>query len=153
MEIASLDALAASDSCATASSDCEAAPSPPRRPSIVSRLESILGARPNRTDLIQFTDSFGWTEIGRNEKRVKACLIAKLESQRERILEFLNSRDGQQAVQDLYVKMLSAKRVREMLCPRQAIALPGRAEHDHDQIRAPREVVPETTVEFYLNRH
>jgi hypothetical protein len=60
---------------------------PPRsrvqREIVLRKLENIIGIKPTRSELIEFVQHFSWVGIGRNEKRVKALLIEKLDTQRE----------------------------------------------------------------------
>jgi hypothetical protein len=90
----------------------------PRFQTICGKIESILGTKPTRSELINFTNYFEWAQVGRNERRVKASLISKLEAQRDRILPFLESHEGSQAIKDLYVRMLSMKRVQSIMAGR-----------------------------------
>jgi hypothetical protein len=87
----------------------------PRFQTVCGKIESIIGTKPTRSELIHFTNYFEWAEVGRNERRVKASLISKLEAQRDRILPFLESPKGSQAIKDLYVRMLSMKRVQTIM--------------------------------------
>jgi hypothetical protein len=125
---------------------------PPRpriqREIVLRKLENIIGIKPTRSELIEFTQHFSWVGIGRNEKRVKALLIEKLDTQREQILPFLDSDYGREEVQKLYVKMLSRKQFQGSVTPT-LIALPNVSWSP----RMPAVMRPEITVGFYLNHH
>jgi hypothetical protein len=102
---------------------------------------SLLGAQPNRSELIELVSWFGWVPLGRNEKRVKANLIRKLETAKHSILPFLDSRHGAWALEKVCNDIIARRRrITREECPPPA-PLPHIA-------RLP----PEATVEFYLNR-
>jgi hypothetical protein len=125
---------------------------PPRprmqREIVLRKLENIIGVKPTRSELIEFARHFSWVEIGRNEKRVKALLIEKLDTHREQILPFLDSDYGREAVRKLYVKMLSRKQFQGYVTPT-LIAFPKVPWSP----QMPEVMRPEITVGFYLNHH
>jgi hypothetical protein len=100
-----------------------------------------LGAYPNRSELIELVSWFGWVPLGRNEKRVKANLIRKLETAKHSIFPFLESRHGAWAIEKAYNDIVARRR---------------KARCDACQPPAPQTHItrlpPEATVEFYLNR-
>jgi hypothetical protein len=125
---------------------------PPRsraqREIVLRKLENIIGLKPTRSELIEIVQHFLWVGVGRNEKRVKALLIEKLDAQREQILPFLESDYGREAVRKLYVKMLTKKQFQGSVTPT-LIALPNTPWSP----RIPEVMRPEITVGFYLNHH
>jgi hypothetical protein len=108
---------------------------------VYQRIVSLLGAHPNRAELIELVSWFGWVPLGRNEKRVKANLIRKLEAAKHSVLPFLDSRHGAWAVEKVYNDIVTRRR--------------SARDDDYSPSVPPTHIPrlpPEATVEFYLNR-
>jgi hypothetical protein len=109
--------------------------------SVYRRIASLIGATPNRSDLIAIVAQLGWVSLGRNEKRIKQLLIQKLESKKDQIIPLLESPQGVRALENAYAAVLNRKRAQtetgsRVLSGERHFSLP-----------------PEATVEFYLNEH
>jgi hypothetical protein len=103
--------------------------------SIYDRIASIVGDHLNRSELIKVVSLMEWIPLGRNEKRIKALLIQRLESARDRILPFLEDQNGIMALRGAYMSVRTKKTVEEEEPPPD-LTLP-----------------PEATIEFYINKH
>jgi hypothetical protein len=101
---------------------------------VYNRISAIIGAHPNRSELVSLVTVFGWVHLSRDEKRVKARLILRLEEFRDQLLPFLETQIGIDALQTAYQPLLE-KRARSF------------------RRRAGRELPPEAKIEFYLNKH
>jgi hypothetical protein len=94
---------------------------------------AIIGAHPSRAELIAMVGLLGWIPLGRNEKRVKAVLIRRLENLRSELLPLLDTPTGMATVRAAYQAVLNQR-------------TPNNA-------RSNESLPPEATVKYYLNRH
>jgi hypothetical protein len=94
---------------------------------------AILGAHLSRAELIAIVGVLGWVPLGRNEKRVKAFLIRRLESLRSELLPLLDTPAGVATLRNAYQVVVSKRTAKD------------------NQPNTP--LPPEARVEFYLNKH
>jgi hypothetical protein len=95
---------------------------------VLRRIAEIIGVRPSRRDLVGIAEHLRWGTLERLQKRVRAALVARIESMADTILPFLETHDGVKALQTAFVQIIRA-----------------------EQSAAPWARPPETSVEFYLN--
>ncbi|MDR1597639.1 MAG: hypothetical protein LBR89_01760 [Holosporales bacterium] len=76
---------------------------------VCDRIRAILGAEPNRSELIQLARGFFEMTLDREEKRVKARLLAKLEQNAESILAILDTPEGIKGLRGAYIQILKRK--------------------------------------------
>jgi hypothetical protein len=115
---------------------CRAGSKPSGNYSVYGRIAAIIGVHLTRSDLIAVVHSLGLVPLGRDERRIKAMLIQKLEDARDTLLPLLDTPHA----------IASLKRAYGTLSLRNGRTASTRHE------RAREELPPEATVEFYLNR-
>jgi hypothetical protein len=96
-------------------------------------MTAILGTDPRRAELIAIVGLLGWIPLGRNEKRVKAFLIRRLESLRSELIPLLDTPIG----------------VNTLLAAYQAV----RNKRTPNETEGNPVLPPEARIEFYLNKH
>jgi hypothetical protein len=101
-----------------------------------SRIVSVIGVHPSRSELIGIAQSLGWGPLSRGEKRSKTLLVQRLESMRDVLLPFLSTTEGRRALHTSFVSIRRDK----VATPALASPTPQRA------------VPPEATLAYYLNR-
>jgi hypothetical protein len=74
--------------------------------SVCQVITSILGAEPNRTDLIHIVNMLNWGPLLREEKRVKQALCDMLERKKAVLIPFLETQEGRRTLQSAYVAIL-----------------------------------------------
>jgi hypothetical protein len=100
----------------------------------------VIGAHPNRSDLVAVVAQLGWVPLGRSEKRVKQLLIQRLEEMKDQLLPLLDSPQGRRALENAYLSVLNRRSV-------------SVEKEQSSEPVTPFHLPPEATVEFYLNRH
>jgi hypothetical protein len=110
---------------------------------VAKRIESILGILPNRSDLLKIANQMGWGPQTREEKRIKAHHLAKLEKMADLILPRLETPAGIHELQAAYASLLDQRRANLPF-----VEFPLRNLTSVEQ-----ELPPETTIQFYLNKH
>jgi hypothetical protein len=102
---------------------------------VLRKIISLIGVHPSRNELIEITNILGWGPLTRAEKRVKNALIQRLETMRDTIIPFLDSRDGIKALQDAYLTIIKRQQ-----------------EEPHGGVAASQGTLPpEASIHFYLN--
>jgi hypothetical protein len=101
------------------------------------RIQSIIGVAPTRSELVAIYESLRWGRASREEKRVRATLVTRIESMAGKILGFLETEEGVRALTVAYLRARDGHQ-------REATAASAK------QSRFPR---PELGIAFYLNDH